>query len=727
MKRASPFLLVGLLFLAAVPFIPTALAVTDLLEDFDDDTPPNLPTADWYTVSTAGTGGFRTTASQSVSAPNSYFMDDTTAGQQPSTTFDVTSSIDFCDGGSWSFRFRVDDLPDAGAQAIWRVLGGAANEYWEVIVQDTGVLRFDASGSGGAATANFVTPIVADTWYEIQGFVVCATSVASAYLVTADEFVQVDAAGAMSAMNDFIMRTNGAAPLSQGMFLDDLQYFDVDFTQVIAATESVAVTNLVGFDVNPLGTTAVARFGTGGDTVGTYDAVSLTAAATTFDTECNRVDGVMATYQGDHVAFIDCDAIADPTSLMVRTGSMSVPTFPGCDECDDVILLNGFSASGGDNTKEIGQLKDYPVDQSNNHPVLGFGRRQVAWGYSATGTSGIIGVNAFTRAEADVDERNFDEVQWSNIESPEDFCVGLDPESDYYVAAVGDQSSTKFYNADLTTDPLGSTANELQVALSDEPTILSSAFNNAIGVSCGQRLIVIAKTTTVAVVEFDGTLVATKTVASNTDARNVAISEVFNINTGSECTWGTANCVAFVAYRDGASVKVAWANNLTEVASLTPPAGTWHSMSMDRTAQNVWIATDDFINRYEIITTTTGDPVSPQGGVDPGDEGGPTSPLFDTSGLDGLLGSFGANLLFGVITIGLVGVGVGTGGGYALEQNQGGRLKWNWGAALGGAVLGFFLAWAFGFFTTGVVFGIVVMAAIVLGLRLWFGRGASSG
>lgn len=165
---------------------------------------------------------------------------------------------------------------------------------------------------------------------------------------------------------------------------------------------------------------------------------------------------------------------------------------------------------------------------------------------------------------------------------------------------------------------------------------------------------------------------------------------------------------------------------IEEVGRITLPSGTFHSIRMDRLGQNVWVATTTTIARFEVTNITTIDPINTPGDEDPvvpGDGDG----LFGGSGAEVgeaiSVGAFGGNLFLGAILMGLIAYGVGTGYGNVSDSGstmpRAFRLN-PWAAAVG-AAMGFLVAWGFGFFSTAVVFSMVVLIGMIVGLRLWVG------
>lgn len=475
----------------------------------------------------------------------------------------------------------------------------------------------------------------------------------------------------------------------------------------IAATATATFTGIVGFDVSPLATTIVLRTDSG-QYVRALDAGSLTEAAASYDTQCNRVDGVFSEYQGNLVAFIKCDVTGDPTDLVIRTSAMTTPDpgddFNGCIDgsfaCQDTFTLSGFSTAGGDEAGKLSQIRAFPINYSSNKlGLFGEDQRQVAWGFASLGgsTAGKVGIDAFTNREGHPDERHTAEVQYTSAGSAKDMCIGLDGDQ-YYMVAVHESSQTKSYPLTFTQ---ASRTDEALRPFFGSPAVFSTAYSNMAGVACGGSRIIIESTTKVVVINRNGGAELWSNTAAPSAVRGVAISERFLNN---------SILRQFAAYKDGSTIRVVDADTGTQTCTFDVPSGNWLGLYMDRTAQNVWAVTSTTVARYEVISCTTIIPVSPQQGGS-----GTTTPTTGP-GLLGVdpgsvipgVGAFGGNMFMGFLVVGMVA----TGSFVAFRAL----------AAAGiGAALGIALAWGLGFFTGGVVFAIIVILALGFFLFYKFG------
>lgn len=454
---------------------------------------------------------------------------------------------------------------------------------------------------------------------------------------------------------------------------------------ILGADALIAVVDLIGMDVDRFGDTVItkhigqnAKTWTGG-TLGTLG---------TADTDCDAVDHVMSTTAG--VAYIKCEPANDPDFIYVRGPTLEPLSYPGCDHCNGEISLEGFSSAGGDGVQQIGEIIEFPIDQSNQRDpgFLGADVRLVAFAFSSTG--GKIGANFFANRGGGLEdirltvERTFPTATVLN-----QLCSWTFAGTEY-VGGTQSSSTTHVYEVRLS-----GAGSELTGEM-----IGPIVFPAGRGIGCGQDKVLVGLTdqSTVRLYDIDtGLEVWTKTGVDSPTSRGVALSD--------DAKWA--------AYKDGDVIKILNALTGTETGSVTVPSGTWHSMKMDATGQNLWVATDDFLARYRIVPFTTVTDVAPSGGtedVPPEDEadflGGQGAVIGDALGV----GEFGGNIFMGFIMIAFVAIG-------SLLTFR------NLFAAAIGAVLGFALAWGFGYFDVVTVFALVVICAVILGLRLF--RGSS--
>lgn len=523
---------------------------------------------------------------------------------------------------------------------------------------------------------------------------------------------------------------------------------------------TATVTDLVGFDVDSTGSIAIARTELG-ENVRTYNAQTLgTSVSGTIDTNCavgtnDYEDGVMARSLdsgGDAqlVGFLNCDASGDAQYLSIRQVDGSVPTQEQFNDCTPVdagdvgchynIDLTDFDEPIDSALGQLGQVRDFPIDYSNQGSFLGSIVGRTAWAFasqqcaSPPGPSycsdlepGYVGVATYTARV--VDPANTDFKQHHPDQDVEDFCLGLDGGNYYLGSVVTGQPGHTWTVTFSETD-----GDALDATISNNP----SSFVGAVGgIACGGGQILVTTADSVQLLTRTGTFLDEIDGISPTN-RGLSLSEEFVgpegavADRGTTCTTAleaTGDCLQFGVYVDGASAFIVnvTGGSFVEVGSITLPSGSFHSIRMDRLAQNIWVATSTTIQKFEVFSVTTGDPLNIPGDEDDGgalDGDGLFSNSGATVGAALGTGAFGGNLFLGAVLMGIVAYGVGIGYGNAIDSNsmQPRALRVNPWAAAVGAAMGFLLAWGFGFFSTAVVFSFVVLIAVVIGVRLWVGN-----
>lgn len=778
MKRCFAFLV--LLTLVPIPFLPGVLAQsTTYTEGFEaPDLNGDPPEEDWYTFTPSGTGQFRIATDRFKTGAQSYKQTET-AGV---TTGTFAMDTDLCDTGlSPIFKLWFNYETHGGTQVDLFDLGSAGTD---LVSFSVGVaassLNIQVNGDGSATGASITGIMAADTWFQVEvRFTDCTQSQVTVFVFNSGGTelgsVLVDDGGALTDIERLRVYADADSDI---IWIDDIEITgaaDVAATP-IGSSATAAVTDLVGFDVDQTGAIAIART-TLGENVAIYNAQTLgTPVGGPIDTNCAastnpKEDGVMAKYglsgnTAQLVGFLNCEVGGGAEFLSIRQANGDVPTAAmfadltgetctpgtGATECAYNIDLSAFNEPADSGTGQIGQVEDFPIDYSNNEEELGFDNRMVAWAMSTqqcdnTGSEtycdgtepGDVGLVMFTsRTDVlDSDQFNEDFVNHAAAQDVRDFCLGKDGGS-YYLASVVDGVPGRSWPVTFTTG----TASDVQL----DATILSPASfgNSQLGVACGGgNILVMGGANTGILYTRTGVFLDEFTDITTGPARGVAISHEFvggfDPDTelhGTTCTTsteGTGNCVQYGVIIDTGSTQGVIVNltggSIVEVGRITLPGGTFKSVEIDRTAQNVWVATTTTIARFAVSTVTTIDPVS----VVPGGE---TPTPIDTG--DGLfagsgasigsafgVGAFGGNLFLGALLMGIVAYGVGTSYGNVMDtQTMTPRfLRVNpWAAAIGAAI-GFLVAWGFGFFSTAVVFSLVALVAMIVGIRLWTSRG----
>lgn len=472
--------------------------------------------------------------------------------------------------------------------------------------------------------------------------------------------------------------------------------------EALAATASVSVTGLVGFDVDPTGSGLIARLESG-ERVSSYDprgSGTLTLRGTRAVTDCTGTTFEdMVTASDIALALVVCDAVDNrPKFFSIRGFDMNEYDFPGdCDPADDCLDdINFQDGCTFDDEEVVGQLDDLtvvPLDYSyiTQSELAADDSRAVALAY--TTTNGFVGVFEYTTVQG-FDECNEERRAYA-ANTPEQLSVWQPSvSSDETYLAVADPSAPVkvfVYNPQIVSGELDGT--------------LSAGFNigvtGAVGVSCTARTcLTVTEAGSVRMLYIDnGTNVFPSfTVAAPKDS-GVALSA------GGE----------FFAVMNGADVLLGWTANGTVFGTLTGPSGTFHSVKVRDDFSEAWIATSTTISYYDIDTAF--DEVT--GGCVGGDcVPAPTTPaagegLFGNAGVN--IGSsigtgpFGGNMLLAVLLCSLTTAA----GGASLH-----RLKIGTAGAIIGLIAGFMLSWAFNFLSLEAVVTIVVLG--VLGIITYF-------
>lgn len=378
-------------------------------------------------------------------------------------------------------------------------------------------------------------------------------------------------------------------------------------------------TNLTAFDVDDTGNVVVIRE-TNGINIKTFNAINLETAAGPFDTGCTppRNNNVFSqvTSIGVLIGFVTCDGL-DPTHLFIRTGTLTSPPFD-CpdDDCQDEIFLNGFKEAGGDNLDDLDEIAAFPLDHSfTKAGTIGQGtNKYLAWAFSSGGTSaGKVGIDMFSIyckpfscfPLPNPDKRNTVERQFG-VSQVEDICTTTSGDKNYLTVG-GLNSPTQVYEFIARFEGSPSTLNGDLVTR----FVSTTQQNNAHGIDCQAGTIAISTQQGTGQVDhvytidwLNDTVIWGSPAINSSNPKMIALSKKFT-----HPVWNLP--VQYVAYQNGGFVEIANALNGSVVGNLTIPSGTPKGIKMDFTAQNVWIATNTTISKYEVTNVTTINPVSP--------------------------------------------------------------------------------------------------------------------
>lgn len=729
-------LAVVLVLLGFVFLVPSAVAVQDYFETFEDDSPPNPPAGDFYTFETEGSGVFRTTSTETL-GQRSYVQIDSTATGLTVGMFNMEAKdVDLCDGGSVSFAFRFKTLP-TGAGNTWQFgiiesTPSAGTPGLAVFqVTDAGVIKglFDGDGTGATST-QFTTTIVVDTWYNATIFANCPFGIGTFYLVNQDESVTADDDTAGVGLDNFVVY----GIVEGQMRLDNMAFLGVNDPPPPPVTGS-AVTDafppgetLVGWDVDPNPNGAlIARMNDGtGQKVRVWAAGPL-GAPIDFDDipDCAsaRTDGVSAYAQ--KVAYIDCD-VSQATQVILLRNHNDLDTFThGGPECEPEGCPDNF----GD--EDLGDFEDYriienvelyPIDLSKNfdnthggNPGSCSAGLQPTCDYSflslVVGTqTGKVGVISKVFKEGADDGASQDFVQFAST-TPEEVCSWVQPSTGKLAVGAADSAESVAMHSVVYSETHSGAVGATGLSADISNSWTNPNLNGGIGLSCGGEY---------AIVQFGAAGDKVRVVgASNGLQVYPASGEVTITDSGRDRLVAMAPDEDSFAYVDGSTIKVfnwtAPGPTPPAVCSISVPSGTWVGMQFDGLSQNLFVATDTSVTRFDMTdpetcdlpeestpgSTTTPTPTSTTGIF-------PSNAMVIGEHLGG--GEFGGKMFLG----GLLMFGVGGAGYFGTDKTKLGLLV--------GVFVGFLFAWGFGLFSHLVAFVIVVLACLVLGTR-WFLRG----
>lgn len=720
MKRETfhLLLLVSLLGLFGTP----VAALVTYTDNFEDDTVPNQPTADWYefTFTAPGGGQGRVTSAASLSTVNSVIIQDS-SGSETHTRFDLSPfGIDYCESaptGFWQFAVNFQQFPNVGQIIEFQIRDPDDSTRGPgVTVFDTGNIRAEIDNTAGLIFA----PLITNNWYDIRlSLSVDGCESNNAMTVTAyvtdgvtgaevglqqvtDPGVPCSDNSPTCVFDEFLIGTPGATQMT--LYLDDLVAGNVNDPPPapIGALATVAVTNLVGFSVDRTATTVIVRHDNGDD-VSTYSGNTLAFGATE-DTDCTRSDAVLAqrTPSGPLVLYMDCEPGGNPDTFKIRSGALNVPgDLSGCGTgCAD-IDTDEFASPVDDDQLELAEVVTFPIDFNVRQSGTGINNPSLrtwktAWAWSGTGSlTGEVGVALYTNCQGtitcDDDARLARQNFGGTSGAAEDVCTGQDGTQPYM--AVADTSvPTQIYPITFSNSTrTGTTISDLRATIGT-PSVFGGQQGSAIGVACGQGRIGIVTPTTVSVVSRNGGAPLWTTPCS-CKTRGIAMSDV------------RTNGTQYVAWLDGTGYRVAHTNNGTQVASGTFGTISGHTdTAMDSNAQFYYIASNDLVAVYPIHFIT--------GSI--GTEGQPGATISGTGPAINFIGapipipegftSFGWKLFMGALLI----FGIAAVGFFSFDKSIPGLYA--------GGFTGFLISWGTDLLNTVSITAIIVL--IILGIYL---------
>jgi len=705
----------------------------------------------------ASTGTRSLSGDDATNDANCYM---TLGNSLPAGVFCGSSTYNFA-----SFKFRMSALPAASvtqqfgfqytaaaappaSSSFTSATAGYESVYFAVT--PGGSLGFNVfRGSGGSGSATLGN-VVANTWYDINiQMNACAAGVSPFVSFTAYSNQIVTLGGGVgfgtatltgagqtftTSLNKFTITDNQAT-----LQTDNTIYFD-DFvfgapasgTPSVPASATASFTNLVAFDVDDSGATAIARTDAG-DFVRTIGGASLTGAASD-ETDCGGAFGVYASVY--HVAYVQCSAAADAEKLSIRSTTLGTPNknTPSCNTgsyClndipfeDTFVGVNDGVPGDQDNDVALIGLDEFPIDYSSVTGATGLAGVidpdvvRMAFGFSDS--EGRIGVwtYSFVNNAADAGAITSVAIGASGTNNiPTGMCAHRDPNGKTYIyGSIGDSNTRGFR---VTFRQLGTLEG---YAL--EPSLNSifsgtSGSANAVGVACGDYGFAVRTQSQVSIYTRDD------------DGFSRDLPIVIPLTSGDSKTNSIAMSYDgnWVTFLDGSTARVVCArqgcdpdsllNPGAEVAQSTIPSGTWRSIHITGNGTQVWMASSTTVQRFAVYPYTVGDDVvfNPPPDINDVDDIDSTpAPWEDASeGLDQVFGGGGGVLLA------LLFIFIFAGFGYELFN---GKVI---GAGIG-AICGFVYGVFNSFIPPVLTFLIVVAAVAFIGVRFFGGgRGNSSG
>jgi hypothetical protein len=379
-------------------------------------------------------------------------------------------------------------------------------------------------------------------------------------------------------------------------------------SQTVTAAATATVTGLVGFDVDPAGSTAIARTD-GGQFVRVYPAGPLTSPANK-DTDCTSVGGVAT--MGNHVAYFDCDGSGNVVQLEIRSPSLTSPSKPSlCSDSgfcvEDIETECGVIASciagDQDDDTHLAIVEELPIDYSRYEDGNAAEVDYVHMALAFADASGKLGVWTYSMENNGVDYSNIVSVGIAS-QSPDTLCVHLDPNGKTYLYGSSTQSNVQGFEVtfDFQGTLLLGNRQVVPVMTNVFPGTASTA--GALGVACGDGKFAIANLNKVTV--WNRTAGSGLSSAPHITITTPEADPVRQVAMSSDGNW-VAYSTATKWYVINANVPVESGSDATVECTGDVPAGpSQKGMQLHGSGSALWIATTTTISRYETFGCTTG-------------------------------------------------------------------------------------------------------------------------
>lgn len=712
MRYVAASLAATVVFAAMVVITPAVRAAPTQFsgfDDFDDYQAGLLPGTEgetaFYTYATGGSTptACRVSNAESQSAPNSIAIGKTTAGPAVCTgAFSFYESL--CGHPEMTIRFNFK-MSAISSNTDVMLINDAPPPADTIAGADAAGFRVDATGNmfavSDSVSGNTIggLTVTADTWYDITFSSVNCDG-------TGQFFVSVAGFGASSVTDPTIaagaaqdgfneMRAGlGGGGADRIVYIDDLR---ITGAVTIAETNVVCkqgggcgneVTgwtgDLVGFDVNIFGDVVMARTQES-STVGNVRAFNPTSLAQIgagpYDTECNRPDGVMSYAQYPpgqfYTGFTGCHTAASTVDTFhIRSGSLGDPDFTGtqCAEADFCEFSGNVDLTGTATVDcvfgalpttplEIANMVSVPISFREGFNPASSQARRVYVGFAYTNIdAGTVGFWVTKLVNNNDDRSCRTELPFAPPGITVNAFCGIrylnqtiSPTGDF-IGGMASGTGGKFWSVRVTNldDESQSTTPTLQMNAVG-PTLPSN-----IGMGCSGTNDVLTISSTGQVIRWhvfpgedrtqptytNGVPSYPETATPGTSAWT--FSSGYSPPGNSIAMDDTGNWGAYIS--SATKVTVINATTGTAVATVTMPSGTYHSMFLTRNGQNLYIATEDEISRYEIYTATTGTPVCPLCNPDGSQQNSDGTTTITGPGDDDGAGGTGGSLVGALIT-----------------------------------------------------------------------------
>lgn len=617
-RRAIPRLLLAALLastaLLVAPGPVTAQgATTDYLEDFDSDVSLFAPEGDFYTHASGGSGSQTSRVAQAIGHSG-------TKSWERASTAENTAALDLnfnlCDGvESWTFWVRWSGFAGTTnqllgmAETVSTFTGPIANGGEAIglsTLQTSGSVRITAASTTATQTTTLGTAVV-DTWYDFTFTDLdCATAEFSVVSQALGNSLLFDIGGSFTNLGFFEIGDSdntAGVDFSSTVYVDDLTFNDIPAPPpAVGATATVAVTGLVGFDVDANGQTVLARTDSG-DFVRSYTGATLAAQGAAVETDCGQPDGVSS--YGTHITYYDCDGGTNLVdAIEIRSGSFGTPSKPPvCDDAGFCLQTLPDEELAGVQDDDIGlaAIQEFPIDYSEFEDGT-FDEDAIFMAFAFTSLQGNVGVITYVHINNRDDSSDIVFESVGGGQAPDTLCTALGSDGNTYLYASSTESNVVGFRVDFARDE--DAAPQLTNLVPSMTQVFSGTASTAApeGVACAGDRFAILNNDRMTVWERGISQPILSLPATDGEDRSIALS-------GDEewVAWGDDGQVYVAAVDSNQSLG---ADNKAAgeiVTQFTPAAGSLQGIQLHGSGSSMWVATSTSISVYgNLYTVTTG-------------------------------------------------------------------------------------------------------------------------